>query len=154
MSMKQHPFAAFAIFFAIAASLGSQSAYAGAAPAVSATNAWVRWLPNDLPAAGYVTLTNNGETPVDIVGMSSVDYGSVMLHQSVSNGSTEKMVMVERATVPAHGKLPIAPGGYHFMLEQPVHKIVPGSTVHLKLKFSNGQTLDTPFIVKSPSQMQ
>jgi periplasmic copper chaperone A len=154
MSMKLKPFAALFTLFACAAAFGSASAYADAARAISATNAWVRWLPSNLPAAGYVTLTNSGDTPVDIVSTSSADYGSVMLHQSVSNGSTEQMVMVTRATVPAHGQLAIAPGGYHFMLEKPTHQIAPGSTVHLKLQFSNGQTLDTPFSVKPPSQMQ
>ncbi|WP_310630043.1 copper chaperone PCu(A)C [Paraburkholderia sp.] len=120
--------------------------------AISAQNAWVRWLPNDLPAAGYVTLKNDGDKPLDLVDVSSDDYGMVMLHQTVSNGSTQKMVMVHKATVPAHGTLAIAPGGYHLMLEHAKHKVAPGDTVHIKLKFSDGATLDAPFAVKPPSQ--
>ena len=73
-----------------------------------------------------------------------------MLHQTVQNGSTTNMVMVHKATVPAHGSLTIAPVGYHIMLEKPTHKIAPGDTVHLKLQFSDGETLETPFTVKSP----
>ncbi|NLP62487.1 copper chaperone PCu(A)C [Paraburkholderia sacchari] len=120
--------------------------------ALTAQNAWVRWLPNDLPAAGYVTLKNDGDKPVDLVNVTSDDYGMVMLHQTVSNGSTQKMMMVHKATVPAHGTLSIAPGGYHLMLEHAKHKIAPGDTVHVKLQFSDGATLDTPFAVKPPSQ--
>lgn len=123
-----------------------------AGDALSAQNAWVRWLPNDLPAAGYVTLKNDSDKPVDLVNVSSDDYGMVMLHQTVSNGSTQKMVMVDKATVPAHGTLSIAPGGYHLMLEHAKHKIAPGDTVKVKLQFSDGATLDTPFAVKPPSQ--
>ena len=132
------------------AAFAPSSEAAGAA--VSTQNAWVRWLPNDLPAAGYVTLKNDGDQSVDLVDVSSDDYGMVMLHQTVSNGSTQKMVMVHKATVPAHGTLAIAPGGYHLMLEHAKHKIAPGDTVHVKLQFSDGTTLDAPFAVKPPSQ--
>lgn len=136
--------------FGMALSLIAVSAHA--AGTLSAQNAWVRWLPNNLPAAGYVTIKNDGDQPVDLVDVSSSAYGMAMLHQTVSNGSTQKMAMVHKATVPAHGTLAIAPGGYHLMLEQAKQKIAPGDTVNLKLRFSDGETLDTPFAVKSPAQ--
>jgi hypothetical protein len=143
--------AAFGCALACAFAAFAPVAHAAGA-GLSAQNAWVRWLPNDLPAAGYVTLKNDSEQNVDLVDVSSDDYGMVMLHQTVSNGSTQQMVMVHKATVPAHGTLSIAPGGYHLMLEHAKHKIAPGDTVHMKLKFSDGTTLDTPFAVKPPSQ--
>ena len=130
----------------------ASNVHAAGAQAITAKDAWVRWLPNNLPAAGYVTLVNAGDKPVDLVDISSSDYGDAMLHQTVSNGSSQKMVMVDKLTVPAHGQVAIAPGGYHVMLEDAKHKIAPGDTVHLKLKFSDGATLDTPFAVKSPAQ--
>ncbi|ABE31714.1 hypothetical protein DR64_3398 [Paraburkholderia xenovorans LB400] len=151
MSIKIKTFAALSC--ALALSFGvATAAQAAGANAVSANNAWVRWLPNNLPAAGYVTLVNAGDKPVDLVDISSNDYGDAMLHQTVSNGSSQKMVMVDKLTVPAHGQVAIAPGGYHVMLEDAKHKIAPGDTVHLTLKFSDGETLDTPFAVKSPAQ--
>jgi periplasmic copper chaperone A len=138
---------------AVALSLSfAAAAEAAGAPAISAQHAWVRWLPNSLPAAGYVTLVNSSDKPIDLTDISSVDYQGAMLHQTVSNGSTQQMVMVDKLTVPAHGQVAIAPGGYHVMLEHPQHKIAPGDTVHLKLQFSDGETLDTPFAVKSPAQ--
>ncbi|WP_128595579.1 copper chaperone PCu(A)C [Paraburkholderia kirstenboschensis] len=137
---------ALALSFAFAV-----TAHAAGAQPITAKNAWVRWLPNNLPAAGYVTLVNSGDKPVDLVDISSPDYGDAMLHQTVSNGSSQKMVMVDKLTVPAHGQVAIAPG-YHVMLEDAKHKIAPGDTVHLTLKFSDGATLDTPFAVKSPAQ--
>ncbi|KVC78593.1 copper chaperone PCu(A)C [Burkholderia ubonensis] len=130
----------------------SVGSHAYAAGAISAQDGWVRWLPNKLPAGGYVTLVNTSEKPVDLVDVDSPDYGMAMLHQTVSNGSTQKMEMVDKLTVPARGKVDIAPGGYHFMLEEPKHAIKPGDTVRVRLKFSDGETLDTPFAVKSPAQ--
>jgi len=119
---------------------------------ISAQDAWVRWLPDNLPAGGYVTLKNDGDKSVDLVRVTSDDYASVMLHRTIPDGSTQKMVMVHALTVPAHGSVSVAPGGYHLMLEQAKHKVAPGDTVHVKLQFSDGETLDTPFTVKSPAQ--
>ncbi|NML98723.1 copper chaperone PCu(A)C [Paraburkholderia sp. RP-4-7] len=151
MSIKIKTFAALSCTLALSFGF-TTAALAAGANAISVKDAWVRWLPNNLPAAGYVTLVNASDKPVDLVDISSNDYGDAMLHQSVSNGSTQKMVMVDKLTVPAHGQVAIAPGGYHVMLEDAKHKVAPGDTVHLTLKFSDGETLDTPFAVKSPAQ--
>jgi copper(I)-binding protein len=143
--------AAWAVALSCVGAVASAPASAAGAAAITATNAWVRWLPNNLPAAGYVTLTNASDKNIDLTDVTSPDYGSAMLHQTVSNGSTTNMVMVDKATVPAHGSLKIAPGGYHIMLEEATHKVAPGDTVHLKLTFSDGETLVTSFAVKSPA---
>lgn len=153
MSIKIKTFAALSCTLALSFGIATAAQAAGA-QAISVKDAWVRWLPNNLPAGGYATLVNAGDKPIDLVDISSNDYGDAMLHQTVSNGSTQKMVMVDKLTVPAHGQVAIAPGGYHVMLEDAKHKIAPGDTVHLTLKFSDGETLDTPFVVKSPAQAQ
>ncbi|HZZ12364.1 MAG TPA: copper chaperone PCu(A)C [Paraburkholderia sp.] len=153
MSIKMKTFAALSCTLALSFGFAAV-AQAADAHAISAKDAWVRWLPNNLPAAGYVTLVNASDKPVDLVDISSNDYGDAMLHQTVSNGSSQKMVMVDKLTVPAHGQVAIAPGGYHVMLEDAKHKVAPGDTVHLTLKFSDGESLDTPFSVKSPAQTQ
>jgi len=138
---------------ALALSFGFAGTAEAAGPqSITAQHAWVRWLPNNLPAAGYVTLVNASDKPIDLTDISSDDYQGAMLHQTVSNGSTQQMVMVDKLTVPSHGQVAIAPGGYHIMLEHAQHKVAPGDTVHLKLQFSDGETLDTAFAVKSPAQ--
>jgi hypothetical protein len=153
MSIKSKAFVSLGCSLALSFSMGfGSAAQAADANAISVKDAWVRWLPNNLPAAGYATLVNASDKPVDLVDIASNDYGDAMLHQTVSNGSTQKMVMVDKLTIPAHGQVAIAPGGYHVMLEDAKHKVAPGDTVHLTLKFSDGETLDTPFAVKSPAQ--
>jgi copper(I)-binding protein len=151
MNLKTKTLAALGC--AITFSFGfAATAQAAGAAAISTQHAWIRWLPNNLPAAGYVTLVNSSDKPIDLTDISSDDYQGAMLHQTVSNGSTQQMVMVDKLTVPAHGQVSIAPGGYHIMLEHAQRKVAPGDTVHLKLQFSDGETLDTPFAVKSPAQ--
>jgi periplasmic copper chaperone A len=119
-------------------------------PNVSIDKAWVRWLPSELPAAGYLTITNHGAQPVDLVGITSPDYGMAMLHQTTTEGSTAKMAMVAKLTVPAHGKVAFTPGNYHVMLEQPKHAIAPGDNIKLLLTFSDGETVIAPMAVKPP----
>ncbi|MEX3811911.1 copper chaperone PCu(A)C [Paraburkholderia sp. BR13439] len=151
MTIKLNPFASLACTLVLSFGVAS-AAHAADAHAISIKDAWVRWLPNNLPAAGYATLVNASDKPIDLVDVSSDDYGDAMLHQTVSNGSTQKMVMVDKLTVPAHGQVAITPGGYHLMLEDAKHKVAPGDTVHLTLKFSDGETLRAPFAVKGPGE--
>jgi copper(I)-binding protein len=118
---------------------------------VAASGGWVRWLPGGLPAAGYMTLENRGDKPVDIVNIDSPDYGSVMLHRSVANGSTQTMEMVDTLPLAPHETVRAAPGGYHLMLEQPAHAVKPGSKVSVQLHFSDGTSVKVPMEVRPPA---
>jgi copper(I)-binding protein len=155
MPMKFKPaFAMLAYTIITAAVAFSATAQAADTTSITIQNAWVRWLPGNLPAAGYATLTNASDKPVDLIGVTSRDYREAMLHETVSNDASLQMMHAEKATIPAHGQLAISPGGYHFMLMDAKRKIAVGDTVHLKLKFSDGKTLDAPFAVKPASQVQ
>jgi copper(I)-binding protein len=122
------------------------------APKVQISDGWVRWLPSKLPAAGYMTLVNTSDKPIDLVEASSPDYGDVMLHQTVSNGSTSTMQMADKLPLPPHEKVKISPGGYHFMLSDPTRAIAPGATVQLQLRFSDGEVLKTSLPVSPPTR--
>lgn len=121
-----------------------------AAPAFAAgiavQKAWVRWLPAGLPAAGYATLINSGDQPVALTGVSSPDYGEVMLHRSLNRGGMERMVMVNSIPLPPHGRATLAPGGYHLMLMQPRHAIRPGQQITLTFMFADGSKV----VVQAP----
>ena len=147
MKLKTHGIATL-----LSLSIASVSTLACAASStLSVDGGWVRWLPGNLPAAGYLTITNNGDKNVDLVETSSPDYGMAMLHVTVTEGSTSKMEMVDKLTVPAHQKVVFEPGHYHLMLEEPKHKLAPGDTIKLELKFSNGDTIVAPLPVKPAS---
>ncbi|MGH7995380.1 MAG: copper chaperone PCu(A)C, partial [Opitutaceae bacterium] len=101
---------------------------------LQAEHPWVRWLPAGLPAAGYMTLANSSDRDQILLGAASPDYGSVALHESytLANGS-EGMRPVPRLRIPAHGRVRLAPGGYHLMLMEARHALSPGDSVTVVL---------------------
>ena len=125
-------------------------AAAAAAPVSSlkAEHGWVRWLPANLPAAGYVVIRNNGDKPVKLTGAESTDYGMVMLHRSMQKSGSDSMEMVDAITVPAHGDVALAPGGYHLMLMNAKHAIKPGDRVNVSLHFDDGETIQATLPVR------
>jgi len=115
---------------------------------VSIAGPWIRFINPTTPAAGYFTVTNAGARPVVITGASSPDCGSLMLHQSRNVNGVEQMDMVSNVTVPAHGSVKFAPGGYHLMCMSPSANIVPGRTVPVTLTFADHRTVTKPFMVR------
>lgn len=120
----------------------SIAAGAASAPQATISGAWVRWLPGDLPAAGYATIHNEGTTPLRLTGARSPDYGHVMLHRSVSENGVERMVMSMGVDIAPGASLALAPGGYHLMLMKPAHAIKPGDTVTIRFLFDGDQSID------------
>jgi copper(I)-binding protein len=118
---------------------------------VSVASPWIRFINPTTPAAGYFTVTNAGARPVVITGASSPDCGSLMLHQSRNVNGVEHMEMVPSVTVPAHGSVKFAPGGYHLMCMSPSANITPGRTVPVTLTFADHRTMTKPFIVRGPN---
>ena len=132
--------------------LGMAGVVHAAGSPLKITDAWVRWLPGDLPSAGYTTIANTSANPIALLGADSPDYAMVMLHRSLESNGVERMEHVDRLEIPAHGSVALAPGGYHLMLTRPTHPVAPGNTVHLHLHFSGSAgTLDVPFIVRPAS---
>ncbi len=111
-------------------------------------NAWIRFIIASRPAAGYFTLTNSGARPHELVGASSPDCKSVMLHQSVNVNGVESMHMIPSVTVPAHGSVEFAPGGYHLMCMAPAPDMKVGGTASVTLDFKDGTTLSAAFEVR------
>jgi copper(I)-binding protein len=109
---------------------------------------WIRWLPGDLPAAGYATITNLGDAPLTLLGVSSRDYGSVMFHRTRLERGMETMLPLDSLAVPPRSSVSFAPGGNHLMLMQPLHAIAPGDRLILTLHFSAGPDLEVPFEVR------
>jgi copper(I)-binding protein len=119
----------------------------------SVSDCWVRAMPGDLPSGGYFKLTNAGNEPVDLVGVKSDAFGSAMMHETQSQGSTSTMAMVDKVSVPAHGFVAFAPGGYHVMLEQPKAPLKVGSRIVLTFALSDGHAISSECSVKSPATM-
>jgi len=131
--------------------VGAALAHAADAPLrVTATDAWIRWLPGDLPAGGYLTLRNDGETAQALVSASSDAFAVVTLHQSRINAGVSSMQPVQRIALSPHQSLSFAASGYHIMLERAVRPLHPGDRVPITLHWQNGSTLTVPFEVRPP----
>jgi copper(I)-binding protein len=122
-----------------------------AAGAISVEQPWMRFIIKARPAAGYMTLRNNGDTPVALISASSPACGMLMLHQSKEVNGVEKMLPVKSITVPAHGNVSFAPGGYHLMCMKPQATMQIGHSVPVTLKFADGETVSAQYPVKGPS---
>ncbi|ACR31850.1 copper chaperone PCu(A)C [Burkholderia glumae] len=134
--------------------LAAACATALAAPGtLTISHCRIRAMPAGIPSGGFFEVANSGAKPVDLTEVSTDAFGMVMLHQTQSNGSMSKMVMVDKATVPAHGTLSFAPGGYHVMLEEPKQALKVGTTIPLTFTFSDGEKLSSPCLLESPKTM-
>jgi copper(I)-binding protein len=127
------------------------AAAATPASAIAISDAWIRWLPANLPAGGYVTLRNTGARVQVLTGATSPDFGEVSLHHSFLRDGVSQMQPVSRVEIPPGGTLSLAAGGYHLMLEQPTRPLKPGDQVSITLHFAGGSSTTARFEVRSPS---
>jgi copper(I)-binding protein len=117
-------------------------------PAAAISDARIRWLPGDLPMAGYFSITSHASTPLQLVGGASPVFGHVMLHRSLHKGSEARMVHVEALDLAPGQTVVFKPGGYHLMLMHRKRALQPGEEVPVTLRFGDGETLEVPFRVE------
>jgi copper(I)-binding protein len=108
-------------------------------------HAWIRWLPAGLPAGGYMSLTNMGDTAVNLVAASSSAYVEMSIHRSVESGGAVAMRPVAQITIGPHSRVDFAAAGYHIMLTQPIKPLEPGGHVPITLRFADGSSLTVQF---------
>jgi copper(I)-binding protein len=132
----------------LAALMQANTALPAQRAALSASAAWLRWLPSGLPTAGYLVIRNEGTTVQRLTAASSPDYSSVMLHRSIRENGVDRTVMASGVDIAPGESISLAPGGYHLMLRQPNHAIKPGDTATLHLMFASGVSVDVAAKVK------
>jgi periplasmic copper chaperone A len=118
------------------------------AATIRVEEAWIRWLPTGIPAGGYMTLTNGGDTVVNLIAASSPAYAEVSMHRSIERGGTVAMRPVTQIAIDPHASVNFAAAGYHFMLMQPVRPLEPGDRVPISLRFNDGSSLTVQFEVR------
>ncbi|MEW5835013.1 MAG: copper chaperone PCu(A)C [Pseudomonadota bacterium] len=141
--MKARPYAAV-----LAGLLMAGAAHADQASQIRAERAWIRVMPAGLPAGGYVTLHNGGDEAAALTGASSPDYAHVMLHESTTEGGMGRMKMIDKLEIPAHGKVALAPGGYHLMLMHGASEVHAGAKVPVTLQFADGSQATVDFLAR------
>jgi hypothetical protein len=116
---------------------------------ITVSKAWMRYLLPNIPAGGYMVLQNSGTGDAVLTGAASTACGMLMLHQSQDTSGMAMMMDTPAVTVPAHGSVEFAPGGYHLMCMQPVMKI--GTTAAVTLNFQDGSSLAVTMPVYGPA---
>ncbi|HAJ93052.1 MAG TPA: hypothetical protein DCO71_10640 [Gammaproteobacteria bacterium] len=129
---------------------GSSLAMADATLAIG--EPWIREAPPTARVmAGYLALTNAGDTPVTVTSISSPDFEAAEIHRTVVKEGVARMLPVTQLDIPANSQLKLEPGGLHLMLFEPQRPLLEGATVTLTIHRSNGSnvTVTAPVIRKT-----
>lgn len=118
---------------------------------IKVTDAWIRWIPANLPNAGFMTLQNTGNEIRVLTGATSVDYQDIHIHQSVQQQGIMSMRAVTSIEIKPHARVDFAQAGYHFMLMQSKRALHVGDHVTITLRFEHGAPIDADFIVRQES---
>lgn len=109
------------------------------------TNLWTRATPPGAVAGGgFMTITNNGDTPDRLIALSSpvAEIGEVH-EMKVEDGVMTMRPLDDGLEIPAHSSVTLAPGGYHVMFIDLKEPIAVGSDVPVTLTFEKAGVLDT-----------
>ena len=77
-------------------------------------------LPGMQMTAGYLSLTNNTSQLITIARVTSPQFGSVEMHESVVEDGIARMYPLGELTILAGKTVQFEPGGKHLMLMRPV----------------------------------
>lgn len=96
--------------------------------------AWVRSAPPGASVlAGYAVLRNSGTQALTVSSITSPQFTSVEIHESLEQDGVAKMRRIERLEIPANGEIHLEPSGKHLMLMGPKAELAAGSKVELNV---------------------
>ncbi len=112
----------FAPGFAVLACL--LASCSGSHPPLVASNVVVtKPMPGTQVSAGYLALTNMSRQAITITRVSSPDFESTELHESILDNGIARMVAHGDLTILPQQTVLLEPGGLHLMLMRPVAAI-------------------------------
>ncbi len=95
--------------------------------------------------AGYVTIHNQSDEPLDLISAHSPAFEKIEFHNTVLKDGVASMVKQEVIHIPAKSEVSFAPGGMHLMLFNKLMPLNSGDTIMLDLVFSNGASMPVEF---------
>ena len=93
-------------------------------------------LPDRYVSAGYVSFANNTDEAIRISHVTSPEFESVEMHESLLENGVARMRRLENLTIPASSSVSLQRGGKHLMLMRPI-----GPLDTVSLSFYSGDTL-------------
>lgn len=111
---------------------------------VEASGAWIRIAPpGAMMLAGYLTLTNNGDTVAELESVHSEAFGSVEVHRTEVVDGISRMRAVPSLRIAPGESVTLSPGGMHLMLMQPAADL--GERVPMVFVWRDGSRLTVAF---------
>jgi len=138
------------LLLGLAGSAGAESPTAK----LQVTGAWVRApaVPGRSSAA-FMTLHNQSEQDRKLVRVQTPVADHTEVHETkLGEDGIMRMAPHGPVTVPAGGKVSLAPGGLHVMLMKTAAKVTAGARVPLHLHFDGGQRVSVQAEVVPPGQ--
>ena len=106
---------------------------------VQISDGYVRALPPGVAnSSAYMTLINQGDSDVELVGASTPVAVKASLHSTMNHDGMMHMMPTSGLVIAAHGELKLESGGNHLMLEGLQETLKPGTEVDLMLRFADG----------------
>jgi len=112
---------------------------------------WTRPTPPSAPtAAGFLTVTNTGQTPDRFLGGTSPLADHLEIHSMSMGGGVMRMRPVPDGLPIAPGAtITLSPAGYHLMIVGPKQPFKLGERVPATLKFEHAGEVKVDFVVQS-----
>ena len=117
---------------------------ANAAPSVDLP--WIRMVPGQANAAGYMTITSAEDAT--LVSATSDCCDAVEIHEMTMDGDVMRMREVSAVKLPSGTPVAFAPLGYHLMLMGIKQPPANGGVISINLTYGSGTSELVPFTVK------
>lgn len=113
--------------------------------------AWARATPAVAPVAGgFLVIANDGGKDDRLLRVESDIAQRVEIHQMRNDAGVMRMRQItEGLPIAAHGRLVMAPGGYHLMLIQPKRALLEGGHFDATLVFQRAGRVKATFQVRA-----
>ncbi|KAJ54291.1 hypothetical protein ACMU_18895 [Actibacterium mucosum KCTC 23349] len=110
------------------------------ADGVSVENPIIPLAPPGVAAhAAFMSITNTGDTPRQLIGVSAPAYAMAHIHESTEKDGVAMMSAVDLVEIGPGTTVTFEHGGLHFMLMKPKAPVSEGDMIELSLEFANGE---------------
>ena len=128
-------------------------AVAATAPGLVVQQARIRWLPGDLPMAGYFTAVNPTRRTIVITSFSSTAFAVIAAHETTSEDGGTRMKPLANLKITAAQPLILAPGGKHLMLMHRRRALHVGEQVQIDFILADHRHVPVRFEVVTPGAL-
>jgi periplasmic copper chaperone A len=120
------------------------------AQSLTAEGGWIRSAPPGAKVmAGYVRLSNPGDTELRLVEARSSAFETIEFHETVEQAGVARMRPVDALVLVPGATVNLEPGGLHLMLIGPRRKLMLGDSVVVDMLTADGEAL--PLVLRVSS---